>query len=95
MPFYLKEVDVIDEVVKSKSVLIVPCRFCPAVSRAVTTNQPFIDLYHGSLKTKCYEDLIANMQSRLDTASIHSGFDTFFFQTRLHIVDKLFIRFCV
>jgi len=73
MPFYLKEVDVIPEVVKFKSVLIVPCRFCPAVSRAVTTNQPFIDLHHGSLKTRCYEDLIASMQSRLEKEGVKTG----------------------
>ena len=34
MPFYLKEVDVIPEVAKFQSVLIVPCRFCPAASLA-------------------------------------------------------------
>jgi len=70
MPFYLKEVDVIPEVVKFKSVLIVPCRFCPAVSQAVIKNQPFIDFYRSSLKTKCYEDLIANMQSCLEKEGV-------------------------
>ena len=32
MPFYLREVDVIPEVSKFRSALIVLCRFCPAAS---------------------------------------------------------------
>ncbi len=70
MPFYLKEVDVVPEVVQFQSVLIVACRFCPAVSLAVKNNQPFLKLYRGHLRTECYEDLIRNMQSRLEKEGV-------------------------
>jgi hypothetical protein len=35
MPFYLKELDIIPQVAGLQSVMIVPCRFCPAASLAV------------------------------------------------------------
>ena len=40
MPIYLKDVDVVAEVAKFQSALIVPCRFCPAASLAVRNNKP-------------------------------------------------------
>ena len=73
MPFYLKEVDVIPEAAKFQSVLIVPCRFCPAASLAVRNNKPFIQFFRRLLKTECYEDLIKNMQSRLEKEGVKTG----------------------
>ena len=35
MPMYLKDVDVVPEVAKFQSALIVLCRFCPAASLAM------------------------------------------------------------
>ena len=35
MPLYLKDVDVVPEVAKFQSALIVLCRFCPAASLAM------------------------------------------------------------
>lgn len=72
MPFYLKEVDVVSEVAKFRSALIVPCRFCPAASTAVKNNKPFIRFFRRLLKTECYEDLIKNMQSRLEREGVRA-----------------------
>jgi hypothetical protein len=72
MPFYLKEVDVVPEVAKFQSVLIVPCRLCPAVSLAVRKNRPFIQFSRNPLRTECYEDHIANLQSRLEDEGVQT-----------------------
>ena len=66
MPFYLKEADVVPEVAKFQSVLIVPCRFCPAASMAVRKSRPFLEFFRGHLKTRCFEKIIKNLQSRLE-----------------------------
>ena len=66
MPIYLKDVDVVPEVAKFKSALIVLCRFCPAASLAMRKDKPYIEFFRRFLKTESYEQLINNMQSRLD-----------------------------
>jgi hypothetical protein len=65
MPIYLKEVDVVAEVAKFQSALIVLCRFCPAASLAVRNDKPYLEIFRRLLKTEPYEALIDNMQSRL------------------------------
>jgi hypothetical protein len=65
MPIYLKDVDVVPEVRKFKSALIVLCRFCPAASLAMRNDTPYIEFFRGFLKTESYEQLINNMQLRL------------------------------
>ena len=65
MPIYLKGVDVVPEVAKFQSALIVLCRFCPAVSLAIRNDKPYIEFFRRLLKTEPYEELINNMQSRL------------------------------
>ena len=65
MPIYLNAVDVVSEVVKFKSALIVLCRFCPAASLAVRNNKPYLEIFRRLLKTEPYEDLIKDMQTRL------------------------------
>jgi len=65
MPIYLKELDVVPEVVKFQSALIVLCRFCPAASLAVRNDKPYIEFFSRLLKTEPYEELIDDMQSRL------------------------------
>jgi len=70
MPCYLKEVDVVPEAAKFRSVLIVLCRLCPAVSLAVRNKQPFIKFSRRPLKPECYENHIANIRSRLEKEGI-------------------------
>lgn len=73
MPFYLKAVDVVPEVVKFKSALIVLCRFCPAASLALRNNKPYLEIFRRLLKTVPYEELIDDMQSRLKKEGLKTG----------------------
>ena len=70
MPFYLKQLDVVPDLAEFKSVLIVPCRFCPAASLAVRNNKPYIAFFRSLLKTRCYEDLIKDLRSRLEREGV-------------------------
>jgi len=72
MPFYLDENDVVAEVEGLESVLIVPCRFCPAASAAVKSNEPYIDFPRNSLKTASYERLIKRVKSDLEKLGIRA-----------------------
>ena len=73
MPIYLKEVDLLAEVAKFQSALIVVCRFCPAASLAVRNNKPYIEFFRRLLKTEPYEELIDNMQLRLKKEGLKTG----------------------
>jgi hypothetical protein len=73
MPFCLDVTDVVPEVVNSSSVLIVPCRFCPAASMAVKNNEPYIEFPRRSLKTASYERLIAEMKDGFEKRGIKTG----------------------
>jgi len=65
MPMYLKNMDVVPEVAKFQSALIVLCRFCPAASLAMREGKPYIELFRRFLNTESYEQLINNLQSSL------------------------------
>ncbi len=73
MPTYLKEVDVVPEVAKFQSALIVLCRFCPAASLAIRNDKPYIEFFRRLLKTEPYEELIDKMQSRLKKEGLKTG----------------------
>ncbi len=73
MPFYLKAIDDISEVARFKSVLIVPCRFCPAASMAVRKNEPYLKIFSRFLKTASYEQLIENMVSNLEKKGVKTN----------------------
>jgi hypothetical protein len=79
MPFYLKEKDIFPEVTGLKSVLIVPCRFCPAASMAVRERKPYIELFRTFLKTEAYESFIQDLERRLN----NEGIKTAIFDSRL------------
>lgn len=66
MPIFLKDVDVLPEVAKFRSALIVLCRFCPAASFAMRNDTPYIEFFSRFLETEAYEQHIHNMQSRLE-----------------------------
>ena len=66
MPIYLRNVDVVPEVAKFQSALIVVCRFCPAASLAMRKDKPYIEFFRRFLNTESYEQLINNMQSRME-----------------------------
>ncbi len=73
MPFYLKERDVLSQVAGLKSVLIVPCRFCPATTMAVKHNKPYIDLFRNVLRTEAYEFFIKDLKRRLENEGISTA----------------------
>jgi hypothetical protein len=79
MPLYLNELDVVPELARFQSVLIVPCRFCPAASLAMKENKPYIELFRRFLRTASYERYIRSLQARL----AEEGVKTSVFETRL------------
>jgi hypothetical protein len=70
MPVYLKDVSEFPELEKFKSVLIVPCRFCPAASMAVRRNEPYFEFFRRFLKTASYEQLIETIKSKLEKKGV-------------------------
>jgi hypothetical protein len=70
MPFYLKASDILSQVDGLQSVLIVPCRFCPAASLAVREKKPYIELFRKFLKTEAYESFIQALKRRLEDKGI-------------------------
>ena len=72
MPVYLRDIDEFPELESFKSVLIIPCRFCPAASMAVTTNRPYFEFPRRLLKTAPYEELIENMKTNLEKKGVQA-----------------------
>jgi hypothetical protein len=73
MPFKLEVTDVVPELGNSESVLIVPCRFCPAASMAVRNNEPYIEFPRRLLKTASYEQLIADTKDGFEKRGIKTN----------------------
>ena len=73
MPFCFEVQDVIPEVVNFESVLIVPCRFCPAASMAVKSNQRYIEFPRRFLKTAPYERQLTDMKKSFEERGIKTG----------------------
>lgn len=72
MPFHLKGRDISSDIAGVRSALIVPCRFCPAASLAVTERKPYIDLFRRLLRTPCYESYILALKFRLESSGIRT-----------------------
>ena len=70
MPFYLSETDLLPEVDNFKSVLIVPCRFCPAASLAVRNSEPYIEFPRRGLETASYERLIKKVKQDFEDRGV-------------------------
>ena len=79
MPIYLKDKSEFPELERFKSVLIVPCRFCPAASMAVRRDTPYFEFLRRFLKTGSYEHLIDTIKSNLEK----KGVKTDVFKSRL------------
>ncbi len=73
MPFYLKDREISSDVATLKSVLIVPCRFCPAASLAVREKKPYLEPFRKLLRTPSYESHIQALKSRLEGQGIRTG----------------------
>jgi hypothetical protein len=72
MPFYLKERDISSQIATARSILIVPCRFCPAASLAVRESKPYIEPFRNLLRTASYEAYILALKSRLESKGIRA-----------------------
>ena len=70
MPVYLKEIDDWRTLERFASVLIVPCRFCPAASFAVSENRPYFEFLRTFLKTDAYEQYIRRLQGDLEKKGV-------------------------
>ena len=70
MPVYLKEVEEFEELEKFGSVHIIPCRFCPAASLAISRNEPYFDFLRQFLKTASYEKYIETTRSHLEKRGV-------------------------
>ncbi len=72
MPFYLKDRDISSELSMVRSVLILPCRFCPAASLAVREKKPYIETLRKFWRTPSYETYIQVLKSRLQSEGIRA-----------------------
>jgi hypothetical protein len=72
MPFILNAIDDTSAYEQFKSILIVPCRFCPAASAAVKNNKPYIELFRRFLKTDSYEKFIGSLKAGLERKGIRT-----------------------
>jgi len=70
MPFHFKQIDNISEYTQFKSVLIIPCRFCPAASSSINNNEPYFEFFRKFLKTESYDRYIKKLKSQLEEAGI-------------------------
>jgi len=70
MPVYLNYTHNFEKLAHFKSVLIVPCRFCPAASFAVRKKEPYFDFFRHMLKTASYERYIETMKSELEKKGV-------------------------
>ena len=73
MPFYLEPNDIASGTAGLRSVLIVPCGFCPAASLAVSNNKPYVELLRSGWRTRAYETFIRNLQRRLEGQGVRTA----------------------
>ena len=72
MPIHFEDLDVISEVEGLRSVLIVPCRMCPAATIAVREKKPFMEFLKNPLKSQAFEQYLKTLQARLKEKAVNS-----------------------
>ncbi len=72
MPLQLVDMDVASELEGQRSVLIIPCYMCPAVTVSVRENKPFLQLLSHFLKSPPFERHIKNLQAVLKERGVES-----------------------
>ncbi len=72
MPVYLKEISDFSELEGSESVLIVPCRFCPAASMAIRRDAPYFQFLTRFLTTESYEQYLEEVKTGLEEKGIRA-----------------------
>ena len=66
MPFLLKDSNALPQVDGAETVLLVPCRFCPAASLAVKEKKPYIELFRRFLRTGAFESYVKSLKRRIE-----------------------------
>lgn len=72
MPVYLKEIHEFGKLAQFEKVLIIPCRFCPAASLAISSNKPYFEFFRHQLQTDSYERYIATMKAELENRGVRA-----------------------
>jgi hypothetical protein len=70
MPVYLKDIREYQKLESFESILIVPCRFCPAASLAISNDEPYLNFFRHLLQTAAYERYIHTMKSELEKRGV-------------------------
>jgi len=65
MPIHFTDLDVVSQVEKGSSALIVPCTICPAATVAMREQRPFLQLFRSLFKSPPLERYIAALRARL------------------------------
>ena len=73
MPLLLKEMEILPQIAGLESVLIVPCRFCPAASLAVRESKPYLEPFRHLLRTESFESFIQSLSRRLRDRGIRTA----------------------
>ncbi len=73
MPIYLENRNVTSDLADCKSVLIVPCPICPAISLAVARKEPYIRFFRSLLVTPAYARAIKELQQQLTSVGVGSA----------------------
>lgn len=70
MPIHLTDLDVFQSTSGLKSVLIVPCIMCPAVTVAIRERKPFMRLLTGPFVSAPFEEYLERLQVRLQEQGV-------------------------
>lgn len=73
MPLYLEDVDINTELEGAGSVLIVPCRMCPATSLSLRKNMPFFKFFKSLFRSPALDEYIENLRTGLRERGIDTG----------------------
>lgn len=70
MPFYLGERDLSADLDGVRSVLLVPCGFCPAASLAVRRQAPYLDVFRAGWRTPVYDAHVGEVKAALERRGV-------------------------
>ena len=80
MPIHFHDVDISAEISDLKSVLIVPCVMCPAVTVAIRERKPLIRFFRSPFKSAPFERYVKSLQKRLTEQGVKNDV----FKSRLY-----------
>lgn len=72
MPVLLDQITDLEELSHFDSVLIVPCRFCPAASLALKTGRPYFEVWPRLMKTAAYEEYVLDLKNDLRSRGVRA-----------------------